>query len=290
MSPFHKTGVSLALLLCASCHALDSVVGPPQRVFDTRTGQERGMDELAADLASFDVVFLGEEHDNDVGHALQLEMVERLFAKRPHLAISLEMIERDVQGILDDYLAGRISEEAFLENSRPWPNYEEHYRPLVEFARRHGLAVIAGNIPRRLARAVAYDGLEAVAGLEFVPRHIDIDEPEYLGLFARAMGVHGPTDTNGLSNWFAAQCIKDAAMAESIADHVLLQGAYRPLVVHVCGRFHSDAELGTVSRLHGLLPGLKLAVISMDSSPWRGARPNGEERAWGRYIWRVRPQ
>ncbi len=290
MSPSANASAILALTLCASCNALDSVIGPPQRVYDTRTGQEHSMDELADDLAGLDVVFLGEEHDNDVGHALQLEMIELLFARRPNLAISLEMFERDVQGVLDDYLAGRIDEETFLDSSRPWPNYTEHYRPVIEFARRHGLAVLAGNIPRRLARTVAYDGLAAVEGLEFVPRHIEIDEPEYLGLFARAMGVHGPTDTNGLANWFAAQCIKDAAMAESIADHVIAQGAYRPMIVHLCGRFHSDAELGTVSRLHSLLPGLKLAVISTDSSSWRGSRPNEEERSWGRFIWRVRPQ
>jgi uncharacterized iron-regulated protein len=290
MHPAYIARTALVLTALVSCHALDAVIGPPQRVFDTATGEEHSLDELAADLARFDVVFLGEEHDNDVGHVLQLAMVERLHELRPHMTISLEMFERDVQGVLDDYLAGRIDEVTFLDNSRPWPNYEQHYRPVVEFARRHGLPVLAGNIPRRLARTVAYEGLDAVQGLPYVPRHTDVNEPEYMANFARAMGVHGPTDTNGLANWFAAQCIKDATMAESIADHVLRSRADPPLVVHLCGRFHSDAGLGTVSRLHGLLPGLKLAVICTDSSSWRAREPNEEERGWGRYIWRVRPQ
>ena len=38
---------------------------------------------------------------------------------------------RDVQGVLDDYLAGRIDEAEFLSGSRPWQNYRTGYRPLT---------------------------------------------------------------------------------------------------------------------------------------------------------------
>jgi uncharacterized iron-regulated protein len=67
------------------------------------------------------------------------------------------MFERDVQDILDAYLEGNISEKTFLKQSRPWPNYLKDYRPLIEFARKKGMPVIAANIPRGTAAAVAME-------------------------------------------------------------------------------------------------------------------------------------
>ena len=45
------------------------------------------------------------------------------------VALSLEFFQRDAQPILDEYLAGLITEKAFLAASRPWPRYQTDYRP-----------------------------------------------------------------------------------------------------------------------------------------------------------------
>jgi len=65
---------------------------------------------LFVDLAQRDVVFLGEQHDNAIGHAWHRHMLENLHEKRGDVVLSMEMFERDVQPVLDDYLAGRIEE------------------------------------------------------------------------------------------------------------------------------------------------------------------------------------
>ena len=57
--------------------------------------------------------------------------------------MTLEMFERDVQPLLDQYLAGNISEKNFLDGARPWDRYTTDYRPMVELARVHGWPVIA---------------------------------------------------------------------------------------------------------------------------------------------------
>ena len=72
--------------------------------------------------------------------------------------VSLEMFERDVQGVVDGYLAGSIPESQFLQESRPWPRYATDYRPLVEMAKSEGWTVVAANLPRRVASAVAKSG------------------------------------------------------------------------------------------------------------------------------------
>ena len=78
-----------------------------------------------------------------------------LLERDSSLVLALEMFERDVQDTLDAYLKGEIPEDEFLEQARPWPNYLEDYRPLIEFAKSKGIPVIAANIPRRAAAAVA---------------------------------------------------------------------------------------------------------------------------------------
>ena len=248
--------------LCVSCVATSA------RSFDTITGCEVSTEDTALRFSTLDVVFLGEEHDNEVGHAMQLELLVALHERRPNLILSMEMFERDVQDILDAYLAGAVSEEKFLENSRPWGNYRPHYRPLVEYARDNDLAVLAANIPRPLARKVSKEGPEVIAGEEFAARSSTAPPGLYHDLFWEVMNPgEGEPDDELLQRFFAAQCYKDDTMAESIADGLRQawgQGR-RPLVVHVCGKFHSDYGEGTVSRLRDRLPELRVAVVTMES-------------------------
>jgi uncharacterized iron-regulated protein len=293
MSPRSKRAAAalpLLLVLLASCRASGERVD--HRIY-AGDGAEAAFDAMIADLSEADVVFLGEEHDNDVGHRLQLETVRALHAARPELVISLEQFEADVQGVLDLYLAGGIDEAEFLERSRPWPNYAEHYRPVIEYARANGLEVVAANVPRPEARRVAYEGLGVAGELEHAPWSTWVEEPEYAERFAAAMGrAHMAEEDEGLRNWFAAQCTKDDKMAESIARAVVAgrSAGGDPLVVHLCGRFHSDYRLGTASRLLRRLPTLDVRVVGMDSGGDLGRGLEGDELRLGDYVWRVPSQ
>src|SRR5438045_3390024 len=130
----------------------------PQRVYHSDDKRFTDFEAMLAELARADVVFVGEQHDDPATHRLELAMLEGMIRRRAAVVVALEMFERDVQPQLDDYLAGRISEEEFLKAARPWPNYASDYRPLIEFARVHGWRVIAGNVPRRYASQVAKTG------------------------------------------------------------------------------------------------------------------------------------
>lgn len=286
--------VVLPLLLAVTASACRSTgdSDADSRVYG-RAGQAVAFEAMLDDLAEADVVFLGEEHDNDVGHRLQLEALRGLAARRPEVIVTLEQFESDVQVPLDLYLAGAIDEERFLAESRPWGNYPEHYRPIIEFARANGIPVVAANVPRPLARIVAYEGLDAVAGRSWVPWSTWTQEPEYAARFARAMGrTHMAEDDVALQRWFSAQCVKDSQMAQSIAvawRRARTRGG-SPLVVHLCGKFHSDYGLGTVSRLARRQPTLDIRVVGMESGGDLDRAPDKAERAIGDYIWRVPSQ
>jgi len=184
----------------------------------------------------------------------------------------MEMFERDVQPVLDKYLSDEITEEEFLENSRPWPNYETDYKPLVEFAKENELTVIASNIPRRYAAMISKLGMNALDSLsmeekEFVAKKHNVIDDEYKKRFIQTMKsnmAHSEKMPMGmkmnLETIYAAQCIKDDTMAESILKYHRLPP--RRKVIHFNGEFHSRKHLGTAQKIQHLEPMSKVAVIT----------------------------
>ncbi|MEK6234352.1 MAG: ChaN family lipoprotein, partial [Planctomycetales bacterium] len=145
-------------MLCGlSVVVLCSVCADPAdyRVYSQASGDAVALDAMADDLARRDVVFLGEDHSNPVGHRLELESLTALHKRRPDVVLSMEMFERDAQGVLDDYLRDRVDEKTFLKHARPWRDYQKYYRPLIEFAKMNKLDVVAANVPTLISRRVA---------------------------------------------------------------------------------------------------------------------------------------
>lgn len=109
------------------------------------------LEERLDALMDNDVIFLGENHDSAVAHDGEHVLFSGLAERDSGHVSALEMFEHDVQGTLNAYLKETITENAFLELARPWPNYTEDYRPLVGLAKAKSIPVIAANIPRRVA-------------------------------------------------------------------------------------------------------------------------------------------
>jgi uncharacterized iron-regulated protein len=247
-----------------------------ERVVAASTGRDISSAEMADAAARADVVFFGEQHDDDETHRAELALLAAIGERRGSVILSLEMFERDVQALVDAYLAGRITEDAFRSQSRPWPNYAPDYRPLVELAKSKGWPVIAANVPRRLASMVSRNGLAALDTLNatdrsFVARDIQCPKDQYYANFVEVMGgghaaaptaTAPPTAMAGMTDLFyQAQCIKDETMAESIVAARTKSGT-SAVVVHFTGSFHSDFGLGTASRVMRRVPLLKSVVVS----------------------------
>ncbi len=247
------------------------------RIISPATRSDVTMPQMLDRLSRADVVFFGEQHDDPETHRAEAEMLEAIGRLGRPVVLSLEMFERDVQPVLDDYLAGRIGESEFLARSRPWPNYSTGYRPLVELARARHWPVIAANVPRPLASAVARKGIVALDTLTPVEhltaaRKIVCPADDYYARFMDEMHAHStgsggaaePGDslpTAMAERFYVAQCVKDETMAESI---VMAKGkAPRDaIIVHFDGAFHSDYAQGTVARVKRREPSWDVVVIS----------------------------
>lgn len=245
----------------------------PERVFVTERNQLSDFELLIADAATADVVFVGEQHDDPNTHRLEAALLEGLLRRGVAPTLSLEMFERDVQPLIDAYLGGTRSEEEMLKDARPWPRYKTDYRPLVELAKANGWPVIASNVPRRLASAVAKGGRQVIDELPAADRQLMAAELEcpldgYFDRFAKSMANHpAPNQTPGQlremsKRYYWSQCVKDETMAEAIAAAVERRDKPGP-VVHYNGAFHSDFGLGTAERVRRRLPGKRIVIISI---------------------------
>ncbi len=265
----------ICLILCGLLMAavLSSKADQNYQIYNAHTGERVDVEQMANELQNYDVIFFGEFHGEIILHKLQYEVLRYFHGNHEDIAVSMEMFERDVQAILDAYLHGEISEEEFLSQSRPWSNYESDYRPLIEFARRNELDVIAANVPRRYAAMLHREGEEALEGLseaerKFIAKDLVVLDDEYKERFYRTMqrnfGMMGDIPAEQINRrihaMYKAQCLKDDTMAESIYDY--LQQNPDNKVIHFNGDFHSNSHLGTVQKLARMDNDLNIGVIT----------------------------
>ena len=295
-------------LAAASLLLLQTAAYVPERVYDTAQKAFVDFEVMLASAAEADVIFVGEMHDDPNTHRLEAAILDGLQRRKKAPVVSLEMFERDVQGAIDAYLAGRFGEAEALKNARPWPRYATDYRPLVERAKAHGWPVIASNVPRRIAQAVAKSGREAIEKLPetdrpFVARDLECPLDTYFERFTKTMTSHpagkqtAEEQRAAMERYYWSQCVKDETMAESIAATVERQASKgqgpalsersesKGPIVHYNGAFHSDFGLGTAERARRRLPGKRIVIISMlPVADLDALRPEGEDLQRADYL------
>ncbi|MBL8841300.1 MAG: ChaN family lipoprotein [Planctomycetes bacterium] len=281
--PFHAASLALAGLLpllaapgCIGGGSRTSAALPPgtallhsaSRLFDARSGAEVPWSTALEQLAEADVVFLGETHLDRLTHDAELEFLRQLAARRGgQVVLAMEMFERDVQPVLDDYLAGRIDERQFLLQSRPWGNYATDYRPLVEFCKANGLPVVASNLPADLRRKLARGGAAAHAALTpeeraLLPERLIENRPEYWKRVDHVTAGHAAMGIAAAeSRLYEGQNLWDNSMGDAVARALAAHPGAQ--VVHVNGGFHSDYGDGTVWQLLQRAPDATVATVQI---------------------------
>jgi uncharacterized iron-regulated protein len=222
-------------------------------------------EKMVKELANYDVVFIGEHHDNSINHWLEKRITEALFEKKNgQIILGAEMFERDNQQSLNSYLAGKLEGKNLKDSVRLWKNYETDYRPLVDFAKDKKLNFIATNVPRKYASQTSKTGIESLNQLpdsekKFIaklPIEVTLETPGYKEMKS-LMGDH--VDEMKLMNFISAQALKDATMAESIFNNLQAGTTF----IHYNGDYHSKQYGGIYWYLKKKNPNLRIAVISV---------------------------
>jgi aminopeptidase N len=256
------------------------------KIYDTKKEEVIDFDDFVKKSTKFDVIFFGEFHDDSLIHVIQKDYLKQMYAENDNITVSLEMFERDVQEYINKYLADAISEDEFLENSRPWNDYKEFYRPLVELAKKYNSDLIASNIPRKYAGMFAMGGFSGInmlppAEKAYIAKEMVMKDDDYKTKFFTTMLGNknrikslSYNEENTLWLYYGAQSIKDETMAESIKEH--FEKNPDKQIIHFNGDFHSNSYLGTAQKLMERDDNIKVAVITPVYS--KNAEVFGENR------------
>ena len=250
---------------------------------------EASADDVLAELAAADVVYVGEMHTNARHHALQMELLQQLFLRKVPLVLCLEQLEARDQPAIDRYNRRELDFDALareIDWAKKWRNFPD-YRALCEFARAHGIPVRALNAPAATIRAVSRGGGLAKLAPELradLPPDIGFDDPAYERLVTRELAIHMALDPEKLRPVYEAQVARDEAMAAQVVAARRVDppaGRMRTALV-VTGAGHMRHGLGVPDRVRRREPGVvDRLVLATEGDP---RTVSAEEKAQTREI------
>lgn len=250
-----------------------------------RTSRETDFQRMADDLAKADVVYVGEQHDNADHHAIELRIVEELAARGRLQAIGMEMFQRPFQGALDDYVAERIDEAQMLERTewkKRWGYDYGLYRPLLEFARKQRIRVVALNVSDEIRKGVREGGLEALSEEQrrTLPVLYTEDKAHRDYIHSIFLQMHKDPDEARFESFYTVMCLWDDVMADSVVQWFRVAPKDAQIVVIAGG--------GHIANRHGI----PARAFRRDGRPYATVMPvTGEpsaealSRTFADFLW-----
>jgi len=189
------------------------------------------------EIAQHKLVFLGETHSMPPIISFQREIQSEMSKQADKLHVILEHFSFDLQELLDRYMDDEIDFEQLVDKyhlTGEEGHHLEPYRDLLEDAKRQGVHLHAGFLPRKYARMLMRDGEEPAleAASEWLPEDVNLDGSDFhYNVFESLLsgrsiygnpspdeneddGADEPSDQ--FRKIFKAQVLKDEAMAHRV--------------------------------------------------------------------------
>ena len=252
----------------------------PGLIVSAETGEPSNIESWLPRLRGFDVIYLGEEHQNPDHINAALLILKSILAQGRRPVLGMEMFSWDGQPALDRYVTQETdADQQFLEDARwkqNWGGAFEDYAPLVVFAREHRIPVLALNPPRPLVRRVVKDGLEKVVKGDEAARwgmsgeELVEDAGYREAILGQLKACHGGGTDRDYQGMYEASLFRDEGMAKTIADSLARMAtegdpARGPFVSYTGGG-HIQYRLPVPSRVQRIGgSGVKQVTIYMTS-------------------------
>jgi uncharacterized iron-regulated protein len=204
---------------------LDRLEGPPKlTVWAAKEKKALTFGEFVDRLMDHDLVCVGETHDSEVHHQVQLAIIKGLFARDERLGVGMEMFQRPFQKAVDRYIAGAIDEPTFLEDTeyrKRWGYDWALYRPIVEFCRRNRVPLAALNLGDELRGRLSKGGYEKLSAddkkqLGEVDFQVKAHRSHWFDKLGEMHG-HGGMTEEGKEKFYQVMTAWDEYMADSAA-------------------------------------------------------------------------
>lgn len=234
------------------------------------SGDFRGpLAEAIPRLAQSRVAFVGETHTQYEHHLVQLALLRALHRQNPRLALGVEWFQQDLQHPVDAYLAGRLTEAEMLRQTEYYERWRYDYRlyrPIIEYARRHQIPILALNAPVSITRQVGNGGLESLSPSDRaqLPEHMDSTDPTYRERLRSAYELH-PGSEQPFERFLSVQMVWDESMAANAARFLRSKPQHHLLILAGIG--HAGFRSGIPNRLLRRLPVSTVTVVTVNELP-----------------------
>lgn len=212
------------------------------------TGQPVTFDEMIADLQKAQIVYIGEVHTNPDHHRIQLQILKQLQRLHPTLSVGMEMFDTSYQPRLDRWANGELEEQPFLEQVHWYANWKFRfslYRDILDFIKKKKVRLVGLNIPFHIPPKISTGGIDSLRPEEakYLPASIDYSDDAHRAYVKEIFESHRIPGRNDFDRFYAAQCVWEDGMAESIA-----QGLNDAPMIVMVGNGHIIHKFGIPNR------------------------------------------
>lgn len=227
-----------------------AVTHEPGTILSAVTGEPVSFEDMMDDLASAQVLYVGERHTNPRHHEIQLEIIQALHQRGYPVAVGMEMFDHTYNPKLEEWSRGDIEERSLLEKTHWYANWRYDYalyRPIMEFIRSEQLPLIGLNIPFHLPAKIATGGLDNLqpSDRKLLPEDIDLSNEEHRAYVEEIFSTHKMRGRDNFDYFYQAQCTWDDAMAEAIAEALNTE-----IMVVIVGNGHIVNKFGVPQRAY----------------------------------------
>ena len=217
-------------------------------IVSAETGKPVSYEHLINDLNGVQVIYVGERHNNQSHHAIQLGLIKELFKSHPYISVGMEAFDQSYRQVLYLWSDGELSEKEFMEKMHWYANWKfdfELYKNILLFIKDNKIRLFGLNMPFHIPSKIAIGGIESLSDDEkkHLPKEIDTSNADHKAYVEKIFKKHKVRGREKFDNFYMTQCVWEEIMAESISQN--LKG--NPIIVLV-GNGHIVHKFGIPDR------------------------------------------
>jgi uncharacterized iron-regulated protein len=182
---------------------------------------------LIEDIQNSRIIYVGEIHTSQEAHRVQLEVIQALWRKSPHLAVGMEMFDHSYQQVLDQWSAGELEQQEFLQKVHWYVNWRydfDLYRDILNFIKDNRLRLVGLNVPNYIPPRIREGGIESLREDEkkHLPQQMDVSIAAHRDYVQNVFETHKHHFSGEVEfdNFYVAQVVWEEGMAAAIAENL----------------------------------------------------------------------
>jgi uncharacterized iron-regulated protein len=255
--PPAMAGLLLATLLTGGCAVPQKTLQmsaeekyfPQGAIIATASAEAIGFENLIDQLSQAAVVFVGERHTSKEHHEIQLRILTALVARDAKVKVGMEMFDHTYQPVLDQWSAGLLTTQRFLQLTHWYANWRfdyDLYRPILDYVQKNRLPLVGLNLPFNLPPKISIGGLDSLRPAEraLIAADIDTGDAEHRAYLKGVFDQHHLKGRDNFEYFYMAQCAWEDTMAAQVAANL---GPEDRMVV-IIGNGHIQKKYGVPKR------------------------------------------